>query len=65
MSNKGLPAISLSDALAIETALRRGASRRDLMRWLGAAGMSAAMAGAVIGDAGRAFAQTPRRGGRI
>jgi peptide/nickel transport system substrate-binding protein len=65
MSNKGLPAISLSDALAIETALRRGASRRDLMRWLGAAGMSAAMAGAVIGDAGHAFAQTPKRGGRI
>jgi peptide/nickel transport system substrate-binding protein len=46
-------------------AWRQGASRRDLMHWLGAAGMSAAMSSAIIGDAKRALAQTPKRGGRI
>src|ERR1044072_1625182 len=57
--------IKRHDMLAIEAALRQGASRRDLMRWLGAAGMSAATAGLIIGDVGRALAQTPKRGGRI
>jgi peptide/nickel transport system substrate-binding protein len=65
MTKKRHAAISISDATMIEAALRHGASRRDLMRWLSAAGMSAAMAGTVIGDAARALAQTPRRGGRI
>src|SRR5262245_66633059 len=65
MTIKRHPAIGPSDMLAIEAALRQGSSRRDLMRWLGAAGLSAATAGLVIGDAGRALAQTPKRGGRI
>src|SRR5215813_1404594 len=57
--------IRTADEAAITIALRRGASRRELMRWLGAAGMSAVTAGALIGDARRALAQTPKRGGRI
>ena len=65
MTIKRHPAIGTSDMAAIEAALAKGASRRDLMRWLGAAGMSAATAGIIIGDAGRALAQTPKRGGRI
>ena len=65
MTIKRHAAIGTSDMAAIEAALRQGASRRDLMRWLGAAGMSAATAGLIIGDAGRALAQTPKRGGRI
>ena len=65
MTIKRHAAIGTSDMAAIEAALRQGASRRDLMRWLGAAGMSAATAGLLIGDAGRALAQTPKRGGRI
>jgi peptide/nickel transport system substrate-binding protein len=54
-----------ADEAAIKAALRQGATRRDLMRWLGAAGMSAVTASALIGDARRALAQTPKRGGRI
>jgi peptide/nickel transport system substrate-binding protein len=65
MTIKRHPGIGTSDVAAIEAALRQGASRRDLMRWLGAAGLSAATAGIIIGDAGRALAQTPKRGGRI
>ena len=57
--------LSPAEATAIATALRRGASRRDLIRWLGAAGMAAATATTIVGDAGRALAQAPRRGGRI
>ena len=51
MTIKRHPAIGTSDMAAIEAALRQGASRRDLMRWLGAAGLSAATAGIIIGDA--------------
>src|SRR5260370_41948001 len=65
MHTRRTPAMGTSDVAAAEGALARGASRRDLMRWLGAAGMSAATAGAMIGDAKRALAQTPKRGGRV
>ena len=57
--------IDLVTRLELEDALRRGAGRRDLMRWLGAAGLGAALAGGVLADAGSALAQTPRTGGRI
>ena len=33
-----------ADLSRIEDAMRKGAGRRDLMRWLGAAGMGAVMA---------------------
>lgn len=46
-------------------AVRRGATRRDLMTMLGAGGMAAATAGMVAGAAKDAVAQEPRRGGRI
>jgi peptide/nickel transport system substrate-binding protein len=49
----------------VQEALRRGASRRDVLGMLTAAGMAAATAGGVVGAATRALAQTPRRGGRI
>jgi peptide/nickel transport system substrate-binding protein len=65
MTTTRQPLIRTADEAAITIALRRGASRRDLMRWLGAAGMSAVTASALIGDARRALAQTPKRGGRI
>ena len=57
--------MTIKDMAAIEAALRKGASRRDLLRWLGAAGLSAATAGVIIGNARRALAETPKRGGRI
>jgi peptide/nickel transport system substrate-binding protein len=59
------PALASSDMTAIEAALRHGATRRDLIRWLGAAGMAAATAATIVGEARQALAQTPRGGGRI
>jgi peptide/nickel transport system substrate-binding protein len=65
MTTKRHPAIGPSDQAAIKAALRQGAGRRDVVRWLGAAGLSAAIAGPIVGKAERALAQTPKRGGRI
>lgn len=45
--------------------LQRGTSRRDVMRTLLAGGMMASTAGALLTHTGAAFAQTPRKGGRI
>ena len=57
--------IDLATRLQLEDALRRGAGRRDLMRWLGAAGVGVAFAGGLLADASSALAQTPRKGGKI
>ncbi|MDA9441449.1 ABC transporter substrate-binding protein [Bradyrhizobium sp. CCBAU 51745] len=54
-----------AEALRLSEALRRGASRRDVMKLLVAAGMSVAAAGAFAMLAETAHAETPRRGGRI
>ena len=45
--------------------LGRGISRRDVMRTLLAGGMLATTAGGLLTHAGTAFAQTPKKGGRI
>jgi peptide/nickel transport system substrate-binding protein len=47
------------------SALQRGASRRDVLAMLTAAGMQAALAGSIASVATTAHAQTPRKGGRI
>ena len=49
----------------LTSALRQGASRRDLMRWLTLCGMGAVTANGVLLRAGAAYAQTPKKGGRI
>lgn len=46
-------------------ALQHGATRRDVLRLLAAGGMQLAMAGTLAGVAGAAYAQTPRKGGKI
>jgi peptide/nickel transport system substrate-binding protein len=46
-------------------ALNRGASRRDVLAMLTAAGMQATLAGSIAGIATGAQAQAPRKGGRI
>jgi len=46
-------------------ALKRGASRRDVLALLMAGGMQATLAGSLAGLAGQARADAPRRGGRI
>jgi len=54
-----------TDALGINEGVRRGASRRDLIKMLMAAGVSSGAAGALAISADTAHAQAPRRGGRI
>lgn len=57
--------IAGADARRLSDAFRRGASRRDVMRMLIAAGMSSAAASTVATFAETAHAQAPRRGGRV
>ncbi|VVD70443.1 extracellular solute-binding protein [Pandoraea eparura] len=45
--------------------LGRGVTRRELMRILLASGMLASTAGGLLTHAGNAFAQTPKKGGKI
>lgn len=46
-------------------ALKRGATRRDILAMLTVGGMQATLAGSLATLAGTAHAQTPRKGGRI
>ncbi len=54
-----------ADARIVEDALRRGATRRDLLRMLMAGGVSMAAAGTILGRADVALAQTPVKGGHM
>jgi peptide/nickel transport system substrate-binding protein len=45
--------------------LKRGVTRRDMMRTLLAGGMLATTAGSLLTHTGEAFAQTPKKGGKI
>ncbi|MCA6119966.1 ABC transporter substrate-binding protein [Bradyrhizobium sp. WSM 1738] len=54
-----------NDAQCVGEAFRRGATRREVINRLIAAGMSVAAAGTVASFAETAHAQTARRGGRI
>ena len=49
----------------IETALRTGASRRQVMSWLIAGGATIAAAGGIVTGAQTALAATPKRGGSL
>ncbi|HEY8976367.1 MAG TPA: ABC transporter substrate-binding protein, partial [Burkholderiaceae bacterium] len=53
------------ESLRVMSALKRGASRRDVLAMLMAGGMQVTLAGSLAGMAVSAHAQTPRRGGRI
>ncbi len=65
MTHEIAPNWTPSDDRAVEQALRRGASRRDLLQMLMAGGLGLAAGGAVLGRAGSALAQAPRRGGSV
>ncbi len=54
-----------SDSAKIESALRGGATRRELLTMLMAAGASAGLAGTMITSAKEVLAATPKRGGEI
>ncbi|SPA40343.1 ABC transporter substrate-binding protein [Cupriavidus taiwanensis] len=53
------------ESLRMMDALKRGATRRDVLKMLLAGGMQATLAGGLAGAAVGAHAQTPKRGGRI
>ncbi|MFS8934071.1 ABC transporter substrate-binding protein [Cupriavidus taiwanensis] len=53
------------ESLRLMDALKRGATRRDVLKMLLAGGMQATLAGGLAGVAVGAHAQTPKRGGRI
>lgn len=53
------------DRSVVETALRSGASRREVMGWLLAGGATVMAAGSVVTAASNAIAATPKRGGQI
>ena len=49
----------------VENAIRRGASRRDLLRMLAVGGVAVSGAGLIVGRATDAVAQTPKSGGHL
>ena len=64
-SNPTFADLSQSERSFVTGALRKGASRRDVMRWLGASGVSIVAAGSIVSAAKDAIAATPKRGGRL
>ncbi len=54
-----------SDDASVENAIRRGASRRDLLKMMLASGVALSAGGAVFGRAERAVAATPVSGGHL
>jgi peptide/nickel transport system substrate-binding protein len=64
-ANKLREMLGAEDSACVLDALRRGANRRDVMKMLMAGGMQASLAGGLAAAAGAAFAQTPKKGGRI
>ena len=60
-----IDSLSLADRDAIDTGLRRGATRREAMAWLIAGGATIAAAGSIVSSATSALAATAKRGGKI
>ena len=58
-------ALNHRDREIVMSMVRQGASRRQVMAWMMAAGASAAAAGTVFGTASDAWANTPKKGGRM
>ncbi|GMG83042.1 ABC transporter substrate-binding protein [Paralimibaculum aggregatum] len=54
-----------ADDRMVEHALKRGASRRDLLRMFMASGIGFAAGGTILGRAGAALAATPVKGGHL
>jgi len=60
-----IESLSVDDRNMIETGLKRGATRREVMGWLVASGVTIAGAGSIVTSANVALAATPKKGGRI
>jgi peptide/nickel transport system substrate-binding protein len=57
--------LKLHQQQEIVNAVRKGATRRDIMTWMMAAGATATTGGAIFGSASQVLASTPKRGGRL
>lgn len=57
--------LRINEQQDIINAVRKGATRRDIMTWMTAAGASLTTAGAIFSGASTAWAATPKRGGRL
>jgi len=53
--------LNASDKQTVCSALERGASRREVMGWLMAAGATIASAGSIVAGAKQAIAATPKK----
>jgi peptide/nickel transport system substrate-binding protein len=60
-----LDTLSPDDRERLVGAMRRGASRRELLGLLASLGIAGSFGGSLIAGAGAALAQTPKKGGRI
>ena len=54
-----------SDKQRLHRMLKKGATRRDMMRWMLAGGLAASTSSLIIGSATRAYADTPKSGGKM
>src|SRR5260221_12077413 len=63
--NGAIQTLTGAETAFVADALRRGATRRELMGWFAAAGMTALTAGAVVTPPTQQLAQTPKRGGKL
>ncbi len=57
--------LTQADDATVREMIKRGATRRQFIHWMVAAGATATAAGTVFGSATKAFAETPKRGGRL
>ncbi|WP_287884739.1 ABC transporter substrate-binding protein [Paracoccus sp. (in: a-proteobacteria)] len=65
MNDREITNWTRADDAMVENAIRRGASRRELLRMFMAGGISLAVGGTVLGRATAALAQTPASGGHL
>lgn len=61
----GFSDLSAMDREVVKSALRRGATRREVMGLLMASGATIAAAGSIVSGASEAIAMTPKKGGQI
>src|SRR5215469_7044074 len=57
--------LTQAERSTIDHMFRRGSTRREVMAWLGSAGLGLAAAGTIATHATRVLADTPKRGGQI
>ena len=57
--------MSANDREGLQRAIKKGATRREAIQMMVAAGMTAAAAGSVVTSATEALAMTPKKGGKL